>query len=175
MTIPQQKFRELTFQLLYSHDLGKADSADMLPMMMKELSVTKRVVVEAQQKVEAIEKNRAEIDAMIKKTSRSYEFDRIQRVELNVLRLALYELFYEREVPPKVVIAEAIRMARKFGTPASVSFVNAILDHLYQSSIGAAMDDAAIKESIEALRISEQAAEEAALDDVAVEDEVSDE
>lgn len=162
MSVPQQKFRELVFQLLYCQDLGKADPADMVPLMMKELSVTKKVVMQAQERVEAITKQRRDIDAMIKRTSRSYDLDRIQRVELNVLRLGVFELFYDDAIPGKVAIAEAMRLSRKFGTPASASFVNAILDHLYRNSLGDAVDDVAVEESIQVLEASEQAAREAA-------------
>ena len=72
---------------------------------------------------------------MISETSLSYDLDRIHSVERNVLRLGIYELFYETEIPPKVAIAESIRLSKKFGTPESVSYVNAIIDNLYKRKL----------------------------------------
>ena len=65
-----------------------------------------------------------------------YDIDRIHSVERNVLRLGIYELFFDPEIPPKVAIAEAIRMSKKFGTPESVSYVNAIMDNIYKRKQG---------------------------------------
>ena len=68
--------------------------------------------------------------------SLNYDFDRIQTVTKNILRLAVFELFFDPSIPPKVAIAEAIRLSRKFSTPESAAFVNALLDHLYRQSRG---------------------------------------
>ncbi len=73
-----------------------------------------------------------EIDALITRFSLSYQFDRIARVEKNVLRLGVYELCFSESMPPKVAIAEAIRLTRKFSTAESSSFVNAVLDAVFQ-------------------------------------------
>lgn len=130
MSIPQQKFRELVLQLLYSHDIGRASEEDMLPLMMAELAVTRKTVRDAQQKVRDIISKQTELDALLAQTSQSYDFERIQTVERNILRLSAYELLFDDSIPPKVAIAEAVRLARKFGTPESAGFINALLDSL---------------------------------------------
>jgi len=71
----------------------------------------------------------------------------------------MYELFFETEtLPPKVAIAEAIRLTRKFSSPESASFVNAILDAAYQEILGQKSDIGQIKASVEALEESEELA-----------------
>jgi len=132
MPLPQSKFREVIFVLLYSQDTGNSRSDEIVSLVMKELSVTKKNVYLAMDKVELIRAKQDEIDALITKTSRDYQFERIQTVERNVLRLGIYEMLYDDEIPPKVAIAEALRLSRKFSTPESTSFVNAILDHIYR-------------------------------------------
>jgi transcription antitermination protein NusB len=132
MPVPIQKCRELELQLLYSYDIISPDEEDMISFMMRELSLTKKTVKEALEKIHKILEKKPEIDAMIAKTSTSYALERIQKVELNILRLAIYEIIYSAITPPKVMIAEAIRLSRKFGTPESGSFVNAILDSIYK-------------------------------------------
>ena len=72
------------------------------------------------------------IDQMISETAKEYEFDRIPRVERNVLRLGVYEIYFSKTVPPKVAITEAVRLAKKFSSAESGSFINAILDALYK-------------------------------------------
>lgn len=139
MSLPLQKFRELVFQMLYSRDIGNATDEDMTPLLMGELAVTKQSVRQAQERVHAILEKQADIDEKIAQSSQSYAFERIQSVERNVLRIGVYELFYDPEIPPKVAIAEAMRLARKFGSPESATFVNAILDHLYKSKNGEAV------------------------------------
>lgn len=132
MSIPQQKFREIVFQMLYSYDLGRATEDDMLPLLMEELSVSKEAVVKAQERVRSILKDKDAIDDIISKTTVSYAFERIHSVERNILRLGVYELMFDNAIPPKVAIAEAMRLARKFGAPESASFINAVMDNLYK-------------------------------------------
>lgn len=133
MSVPQQKFREVVFQLLYSHDMTKTSDDAMIQLLMKELSISKKTVRDAQEKMRKILEKLSDLDARIASTSVAYEIDRISNVERNVLRLGLYELLYDDSIPPKVAISEAMRLSRKFGTPESASFVNALLDAVYQS------------------------------------------
>lgn len=161
MNIPQQKFREIVFQLLYSFDLGLSSEEKMIPFLMKELSVTKKAVRSALEKVKLILSAQKDIDALITKTSISYNFNRIQSIERNVLRLGTYELLFDESIPPKVAIAESVRLARKFGTPQSAAFVNAVLDAIYKSHQGEIIDQSQITESFEALVESEEMTKEA--------------
>lgn len=160
MAVPQQKFRELVFQLLYSYDMGRANESDMIELMMAELAVTKKTVRTAQENVLAILSKQPEIDALIAKTSTSYAFERIQSVERNILRLGVYEVLFDDSIPPKVAIAEAIRLSRKFGTIESASFVNAILDHIYKEAQGESADSMQLTESAQLLIESEKIIEE---------------
>lgn len=158
MTIPQQKLREIIFQMLYSYDIGKAEEEDMIELMMKELSVSRSAVITAQQKVEEIQAIQEELDNMIAGASFSYAFDRIQTVERNILRLGVYELFFAEDIPPKVAISEAMRLARKFSTPESANFVNAVLDTLHKARDGQKPDLETLAQSIEELAKSEKKA-----------------
>jgi len=163
MALPQQKFREIVFLLLYSHDMGKASDEETLKLIMKELEVTKKSVTSAQERMFLILEKQDELDKMITSVSTSYEFERIQSVERNVLRLGVFELFFDTEVPPKVAIAEAMRLTRKFSTPESSNFVNALLDTLYKKSIGENVNLVNITLTADSLIKSEEFSHEAAL------------
>jgi N utilization substance protein B len=128
MAFPLQKFREIVLQMLFSYDLGVSSESDLISMIMSEVSVSKKVAQEALLKVLQILEKQHDIDERIAKASTSYAFERIQNVEKNVLRLGVYELLYEPAVPSKVAISEAIRISRKFSSPESANFINAVLD-----------------------------------------------
>lgn len=133
MAISQKKFRELVFQMLYSRDLNELSDAKVLSSMLDQLVVTRKVLHQAAGKIEKIFLQIEEIDSLISRFSKDYDFHRISRVEKNILRLGLFELKFEGEIPPKVAIAEAVRLSRKFGTPEGGAFVNAILDAIFQA------------------------------------------
>jgi transcription antitermination protein NusB len=130
MALPQQKFREIVLQVLFSYDFLSSHEEEIIPMMMSEVSISKKIALEASQRALQILDKRQIIDELIAKASTAYAFDRIQNVEKNVLRMGVYELLYDPNVPPKVVISEAIRLSRKFSTPESANFINAILDSI---------------------------------------------
>ena len=132
MAISPHKFREIVFYLLYSDDFG--GSEEVTDMVMAQLAVTKKTVREAALVREKIAEKKGEIDELVRKHSSSYDFERIPRIERNVIRLGVYEILFTPEVPPKVAIAEAIRLARKFATPEAATFVNAVLDSIYKQT-----------------------------------------
>ncbi len=70
----------------------------------------------------------AQLDEAISRHSRNWRVDRLGKVELTVLRLALFELLHCPDVPPRVVINEALELTSRFGDERSKSFVNGVLD-----------------------------------------------
>lgn len=141
MSLPLQKMREILFLLLYCHDFAECSEEDSTCLVMRELAVAKRYVMDAQaQKKLVIEKIPA-IDGLIAQAASSYDFHRIPHIERNILRLGVYELFYAPGLPAKVAIAEAVRLSRKFASPESASFVNAVLDAIYRSNMEGDKDE----------------------------------
>ncbi len=74
-----------------------------------------------------------EIDELITKHAHNWAFNRIARVDLAILRLAIYELLGRRDIPPVVTINEAIELGKVYSTPDSRRFLNGILDKLKDS------------------------------------------
>jgi transcription antitermination protein NusB len=135
MPLPQQKIRELIFQLLYSDDFAKCQENDLIEMYMRQFNVTKKNLKIAVEMRDQIVARLPEIDSMLSEVADAYSFTRIPGIERNILRLGVFELFFRTGIPPKVAISEAMRLARKFATSESLSFVNALLDALYQKSL----------------------------------------
>lgn len=76
---------------------------------------------------ETFQKNHEEIDAIIKSYSTGWDFDRLVKMDKDILRIALAELIYIKETPMKVVVDEALELAKKYSTDDSSSFVNGVL------------------------------------------------
>ena len=86
--------------------------------------------VYAQELVRGTVDHREEIDAMIRGQADNWRLERMPAVDRNILRLAIYEMLYERDTPKLVVVDEAIELAKKFGSEQSGRFVNGLLDGL---------------------------------------------
>lgn len=77
-----------------------------------------------------------DIDALIAKAAQNWQLKRMAAIDRAVLRMAVDELLYHREIPPKVVINEALELAKRYSTAASGSFVNGILDRIHKDRAG---------------------------------------
>lgn len=79
------------------------------------------------QKYEAIKEKLAKIDETINTHTTGWKTDRMGKAELAIIRLAVYEMLYDEEVPTSVAINEAVELAKKYGTDEAPSFVNGVL------------------------------------------------
>jgi N utilization substance protein B len=77
--------------------------------------------------------HRQELDATITRSADNWELHRMAVIDRNILRLGTYELVFEAEVPAKVVINEAVELAKKYGDVESGKFVNGILDKIHKT------------------------------------------
>ena len=72
----------------------------------------------------------AEVDEMIKKHIINWDFERLNKVDLAVLRISTYPLMFQKDIHPSIIIDEAIDIVKEFGTDDSFKFVNAVLDSI---------------------------------------------
>lgn len=123
--------REIALQLLYSRDYGPGEAAPAMELVLDESEVGAAAGRSfADELVRGVLERREEIDAQIAAKSRNWAISRMSRVDLNILRLAAFELLYRDDIPKNVTINEAIEVAKKFGTEESPAFVNGILDEI---------------------------------------------
>ena len=80
--------------------------------------------------VEGTLEHQEEIDGLIRDQADNWRLERMPPVDRNILRLAIFEMLYERDVPKLVVVDEAIELAKRFGSEQSGRFVNGLLDGL---------------------------------------------
>jgi N utilization substance protein B len=88
----------------------------------------------AESLVQGVWTHRVELDELITKFSRNYRLSRLAAVDRNILRLAVYEILHNKEVPPVVAINEAIELAKEYGSEESGRFVNGLLDRIRAES-----------------------------------------
>lgn len=95
--------------------------------------------------VKGVLEHEKELDAMLQPVAPEWPIDQIARMDRAVLRIGLYELMYQKDVPPKVAINEAVELAKAFGGENSSKFVNGVLGTLLRQR-----EDAELEEKIEA-------------------------
>lgn len=115
--------REKALQAMYQIDMSGVDSAEALENVLEDENPDEFL----QQLVEGTIANLQEIDQEISKHLERWSIDRLAKVDVNILRIGVYELMYSEDAPQNVVINEAIEIAKRFGDEKSSKFVNGIL------------------------------------------------
>ena len=127
--------RLLAFQALYGQEFLECASVEQLkaaflavPRQDEALEQEGEPSGFAWELVYGVWQHRDELDAVIERFARNWRLDRVGRVELNLLRLGVYEMLYRADVPAKVSMNEALELDKQYGDSRSHTFVNGILD-----------------------------------------------
>ena len=135
---PKQKrqARIITLQAIYAHEFNGSNLDDTCEFMLDEGNPPiENVIKYGKQLSNLIFQHAVKIDKLIKNRSKNWDFDRITLVDKLILRMALVEMMYMDEIPPKVSIAEGVEIAKQFSTEDSSSFINGILDAVYNEMV----------------------------------------
>lgn len=127
----RRKARECAIQILYEMDLTGTEADEAVNSFRSSFNVPESALVFCLALVRGVQAHRAEIDALIKEHSENWRLARMSRVDRNILRLAVFELLYCEDIPPKVSINEAVDLGKRFGTDESGAFINGILDAVF--------------------------------------------
>jgi N utilization substance protein B len=129
----RRRAREVALQFLYQLDLQGEDVAEPhADEFWARHPVDAETREFADTLVRGTKRQQGKIDDLISQYAEHWALDRMAAVDRNLLRLALYELLWHSETPPKVAINEAIEIAKKFGTQESSRFVNGVLDRIHK-------------------------------------------
>ena len=126
--------RELALKFLYQTEFNSNSSDSELNSFCKRANVSEEIQDFTQTLIKNIFIHKKEVDGLLKKISANWVPDRIAMIDKNILRLGICELMFDSTTPPKVVINEAVEIAKKFGTEESPDFINGILDKVYKDS-----------------------------------------
>lgn len=125
----RREMREHIFKLLFLREFNSAEEMPEQIQMYFETLEELPPVQEAymEDKYGKILEHVEEIDKVLSDTSSGWKVNRMGKVDVNILRLAVYEMNYDEDVPVRVAINEAVELAKKFGGDETPSFINGIL------------------------------------------------
>ena len=126
----RSRAREIVLQVLYQNDLNPDQPDDIrLQFINARLSHDEALIEFAQQLLSGVRKHLEQVDTHLEETARNWRLSRMAATDRNVLRLGAYEILFT-DTPDRVVINEAIELAKRYGTNNSSQFVNGVLDRL---------------------------------------------
>lgn len=128
----RRKARDITFKYIYSTLYGEGEVSDVLESIItadtEEISDLEGEEKSYFDKVATgIKEKEQQIDDMILSKLKNWTIERIFKIDLAILRLAVFEIMYYEDMPPKVAVNEAVELAKKYGNDASSNFVNGVL------------------------------------------------
>ena len=128
----RRKGRILAFQALYCWESNHLAIDELLafPWVDSEKPLDQSIADFSRLLIAGTIENIKAIDAMIKKHLQNWDFSRLNRVDLAILRMSVYSLMYQEDIAPSIVIDEAIGISREFGSDDSFRFVNGVLDSI---------------------------------------------
>ena len=128
--------RVAALQYLYAWSLNEPKNrAEDLVTFFENLEQPRPHYAYAEELIQGFILNQADIDATIKTLAQNWEFERIAKIDLAILRLAIYEMKHRKDIPPVVSINEAIDLSKQFSNLDAKRFINGILDR-YKGQIG---------------------------------------
>ncbi|WP_338750020.1 transcription antitermination factor NusB [Bacillus sp. FJAT-52991] len=121
--------REKSLQALYQIDMSGAIPEEAIRNVLEDAPVDEYLQNSVMGTISHLE----EIDQVVKNNLENWSFDRLAKVDRNILRLAVYEMKYADDVPDKVAINEAVELAKHFSDERSSKFINGVLSRIKES------------------------------------------
>jgi N utilization substance protein B len=126
------KSREFAMQMLFQWDMSQQDPSRLETKFWKSAKAADKTRAFANELFEGAAKEAAALDELIGKHAENWRFERLAAIDRAILRLGIHEM-RGAETPPKVVLNEAVELAKKFSSEESGAFVNGVLDAFHKS------------------------------------------
>ena len=126
----RREIREQIFKLLFRIEFNQKEEMAQQEAFFfedEENEASEKESIQISEKVNRIGEKLEEIDQSLNEKAKGWETDRMGKVDLTILRLAVYEILFDEEIPTGVAINEAVELAKKFGQDSSAAFVNGVL------------------------------------------------
>ncbi len=121
--------REAVIQTLYALEQGNDNAIEQFDELLKEKKIKNKKAEFAKDLLKGVLEHKDEIDKIIKEHLIDWDFDRLDKIDKQILRLGVYELKYT-DTPFQIVIDEAVKIAKNFSEDKAKSFINGILDRV---------------------------------------------
>ena len=127
----RRECRAAAFQYLYAWSVNQpANLGADLELFFQHLEKPRDYYAFAEELIHGAIEHVEEIDGHIKSLTHNWEFDRVARIDLAILRLAMYEMLHRKDIPPVVSINEAIDLSKQYSSADAKRFINGILDRM---------------------------------------------
>ncbi|MEN9516743.1 MAG: hypothetical protein RLZZ159_609 [Actinomycetota bacterium] len=126
----RSKARKAALDLLYEGDIRKTAALSILSQRSEDLEYVIRDFTK--ELVQGVEEHRRKIDELITTHSQGWDMDRMPVIDRNILRLAIYELLWSKDVPMPVAVDEAIELAQTLSTDESSKYINGVLSKIIE-------------------------------------------
>lgn len=127
--------RESTMKLLYQMEVNLDFSDEAIGIFFENYTFDSGEKLYIENAIETIIENMEDIDNYIAENIEAWEIHRLARVDLSILRIAIYEMLYRKDIPIEVSINEAIEISKKYSTEESSKFINGVLGGFVRSGI----------------------------------------
>ena len=125
--------RDAAMRMLYAYELTGELNQDMIQETIEPAALDAEDMKYLKQVTEGTVELRASLDTLIEQNAVGWRLSRIGKVDLSILRLAIYEMLCREDVPESVAINEAVELAKKYSEPKSKQFINGILGSISRS------------------------------------------
>ena len=126
--------RELALKFLYQTEFNPDDREVQMEQFCERADTHLEITEFMKVLVDKVFAHTKEVDTQLEKFSNHWALDRMSMIDRNILRLGISELLFDASTPPKVVINEAVEIAKKFGSADSPDFINGILDKVFKET-----------------------------------------
>jgi N utilization substance protein B len=126
----RRRGREFALQVLYQIDVTRRDVGEALDLFWKNFASDEEARIFCERLVRGVVEHGHEINGLIERFAEHWKMSRMTQIDRNILRVAVFELVYCQDIPPKVTINEAVEIGKRFGSEDSGAFINGILDQI---------------------------------------------
>lgn len=132
----RKKSREKAMELLFSITLSKDSVEEAMEVFVDnyEGNIKELDLDYIKALLEGVEANKNEIDSIIERNLQNWKLDRIAKINLTILRVGVYEIVFDENIPKKVALNEAIELGKVYSDEKSVSFINGVLDKVLKEA-----------------------------------------
>ena len=131
----RRQARELAIQVLFHLEFNPGPPEYGFDLICRNFSAQESSRIFSKQLVLDVCEKKKTLDDVISRASRNWRLERMSRLDICILRLAVFEILFMQDIPPKVSIDEALEIGKKFGSENSGSFINGILDYIYNTQV----------------------------------------
>jgi len=128
--------RQVAMQLIYQYELGGDGISSTIEESMDKPQLDADDMLYIESVLEGTNDKQEELDDLVAKYAVGWKPERIAKVELPILRLAIYEMLYREDIPESVSVNEAVELAHTYSTPEAASFINGILGSVSRAPKG---------------------------------------